>query len=140
MKDDNCIFCKIAAGEIPGATLYEDDDFRVILDIGPASKGHALVLPKNHYRDLLDIPEGDLKKAFYLTKRVAARIKEETNCDGINIVQNNGLAAGQTVFHFHIHIIPRYEGDGAMVGWTPGELDETVRDELVEAFRKNPIK
>ena len=120
MKDDNCIFCKIAAGEIPSATLYEDDDFRVLLDVGPASKGHTLVIPKNHYGDIFEITESDLKKAIYLTQKTAKRLKEVLGCDGINVLQNNGPAAGQTVFHFHIHIIPRWDGDGVSVTWKPG--------------------
>ena len=101
----DCIFCKIAGGDIPSATLYEDDDFRVILDLGPATKGHALILPKHHYANLYEIPE--------------------------DIVQNNGEVAGQTVFHFHMHLIPRYNGDQAGITWKPGELKDEVRDEIV---------
>ena len=111
MRDDNCIFCKIANGEIPSATLYEDEDFRVILDLGPATKGHALILPKNHFANLFEIPEDMDAKAFILAKKIAKKMKDVFGCDGVNIVQNNGVAAGQTVFHFHIHLIPRYEGD-----------------------------
>ena len=113
MRDDNCIFCKIANGEIPSATLYEDEDFRVILDLGPATKGHALILPKNHFANLFEIPEDMDAKAFILAKKIAKKMKDVFGCDGVNIVQNNGVAAGQTVFHFHIHLIPRYEGDHA---------------------------
>ena len=128
MRDDNCIFCKIANGEIPSATLYEDEDFRVILDLGPATKGHALILPKNHFANLFEIPEDMDAKAFILAKKIAKKMKDVFGCDGVNIVQNNGVAAGQTVFHFHIHLIPRYEGDHAGVTWKPGTLTDEQRD------------
>ena len=101
MRDKDCLFCKIAAGEIPSATLYEDEDFRVILDLGPASKGHALILPKEHYRNLYDIDEDVAAKAMVLAKKMAVKMKDALGCDGFNIVQNNEEPAGQTVFHFH---------------------------------------
>ena len=112
MTDKECIFCKIAGGEIPSSTVYEDEDFRVILDLGPASKGHALILPKQHFKAL--------------------------GCTGFNVVQNNGISAGQTVFHFHVHIIPRYENGPDMVTWAPGkatpeelaEISSSIREEL----------
>ena len=116
---ENCIFCKIAAGEIPSNTIYEDDSFRVILDLGPATKGHALVLPKNHYADLFEIPEDVLADAAKVAKKVAGTMKEKLSCDGLNLVQNNGEAAGQTVMHFHLHIIPRYKNDGQHILWKP---------------------
>ena len=116
---ENCIFCKIAAGEIPSNTIYEDDSFRVILDLGPATKGHALVLPKNHYVDLFEIPEDVLADAAKVAKKVAGTMKEKLSCDGLNLVQNNGEAAGQTVMHFHLHIIPRYKNDGQHILWKP---------------------
>ena len=132
MKDDNCIFCRIANGEIPSRTIYEDDQFRVILDNGPATRGHALVLPKEHYANLYEIPAETLAAAAGVVKKVAAMEKEKLGADGMNIVQNNGLTAGQTVMHFHIHIIPRYENDGQHILWKPGkpsdeELDETLK-------------
>lgn len=89
MRDKDCLFCKIAAGEIPSATLYEDEDFRVILDLGPASKGHALILPKEHYRNLYDIDEDVAAKAMVLAKKMAVKMKDALGCDGFNIVQNN---------------------------------------------------
>lgn len=100
MKDENCIFCKIAAGEIPSATLYEDDDFRVILDISPASKGHALIIPKEHFRNLYDLDDELASKVLVLARKMTVRLKEILGCDGYNIVQNNEEVAGQTVFHF----------------------------------------
>ncbi len=135
MRDDNCIFCKIANGEIPSATLYEDEDFRVILDLGPATKGHALILPKNHFANLFEIPEDMDAKAFILAKKVAKKMKDVFGCDGVNIVQNNGVAAGQTVFHFHIHLIPRYAGDHAGVTWKPGTLTDEEREEILQKWK-----
>ena len=132
MRDENCIFCKIAAGEIPSATLYEDDDFRVILDLGPASKGHALILPKNHYRNLYDIDDEVASKAILLAKKMITKLTDVLNCDGYNIVQNNEEAAGQTVFHFHMHIIPRYKDDGQVIGWEPHTSDPEVQAQLAE--------
>ena len=132
MRDENCIFCKIAAGEIPSATLYEDDDFRVILDLGPASKGHALILPKNHYRNLYDIDDEVASKAILLAKKMITKLTDVLNCDGYNIVQNNEEAAGQTVFHFHMHMIPRYANGPQMVLWNPGKLDDTEKTEIIE--------
>lgn len=129
---EKCIFCKIAAGEIPSATLYEDEEFRVILDLGPAAKGHALILPKAHYANLYEIPEETAAKAMKLAKKMAEAMTKALNCDGFNLVQNNGEVAGQTVFHFHMHLIPRYKGDGAGITWTPGQLTDDVRDEIVE--------
>lgn len=131
MKDENCIFCKIANGEIPAATLYEDDDFRVILDLGPASKGHALILPKEHYANLYELPDEMAAKVIILAKKMITKLTGVLGCDGYNLVQNNGSAAGQTVFHFHLHMIPRYEGDQVGLGWKMGELTDADRDEIL---------
>ena len=109
MRDENCIFCKIANGEIPSATIYEDDDFRVILDLG---------------------------KAFKLAKKITTRLKDVLGCDGYNIVQNNGEVAGQTVFHFHMHLIPRYKNDKSGFGWKPGKLTDEDRDEILEKLKE----
>ncbi len=133
---DNCIFCKLASGEIPTATLYEDQEFRVILDQGPASKGHALILPKAHYADLYELPEETAKKVMVLAKRMADVMTRALGCDGFNLVQNNGETAGQTVFHFHMHLIPRYRDDQVKLGWTPGTLTDEVRDEVLDKVKK----
>nr|WP_297707599.1 HIT family protein [uncultured Butyrivibrio sp.] len=125
----DCIFCKIASGEIPSNTIFENEDFRVILDNGPATKGHALVLPKAHYADLYEIPEETVMGAVKVAKTVAGTMKEKLGCDGLNLVQNNGAAAGQTVMHFHLHIIPRYENDGQHILWKPTSPSS---EELVE--------
>lgn len=129
---ENCVFCNLAKGVWDSATLYEDEDFRVILDLGPAAKGHALILPKQHYANIFEIPEELAMKAMALAKKMAGIMTEALECDGFNIVQNNGEAAGQTVFHFHIHLIPRYTGDNAGFGWNTGELDETAKQEIMQ--------
>ena len=128
----DCIFCKIANGEIPAATLYEDEDFRVILDLGPASKGHSLILPKKHAANIYELPDETAGKAMILAKKMAGKLTDALNCDGFNIVQNNGEIAGQTVFHFHMHIIPRYKGDSVSLKWQEGKLDEKLAHDLIE--------
>ena len=133
---ENCIFCKIANGEIPAATLYEDEDFRVILDLGPASKGHALILPKSHAANIYELPDELAGKAMILAKKMATKMTEKLGCDGFNIVQNNGEVAGQTVFHFHMHLIPRYADDGVKLGWVPGTLTDEVKEEVLEKLHE----
>lgn len=135
MKDNNCIFCKIANGEIPSRTIEETDLFRVVLDVAPATKGHALILPKEHYRNLYDIPEDVAAEAIKLAKKMALRMKEKLGCDGCNIVQNNEETAGQTVFHFHMHVIPRYRADGQQIGWKPGEPTKEELDSILEELQ-----
>lgn len=135
MRKEDCVFCKIANGEIPSRTLYEDERFRVILDLGPATRGHALLLPKEHAADLFELPEETASAVLIVAKRVAERMKEKLHFDGMNLVQNNGAAAGQTVSHFHFHMIPRYDKDGQNINWIPGkptqeELD-AVKDQIV---------
>lgn len=132
---DHCIFCKIASGEIPAATLYEDEDFRVILDLGPASKGHALILPKVHAANIYELPDEIAGKVFILAKKIATKLAEIVKCDGFNIVQNNGAVAGQTVFHFHMHLIPRYENDTVGLTWEPGTLTDADKEEILKGFQ-----
>ena len=117
MKKDDCIFCKIANGAIPSATVYEDEAFRVILDIAPAAKGHALILPKEHYDNLWELGADESAKVLAIAAKVSAAQKKALGCDGVNILQNNGVAAGQTVFHFHMHLIPRYDNDEVVIPW-----------------------
>lgn len=136
MKDDNCIFCKLANGDIPTTTLYEDDDFRIIFDASPATVGHALILPKDHVANVFEIPDELQAKAYILAKKAAAALTEVFGADGINILQNNNEAAGQTVFHFHIHLIPRYKGDKAMVSWKPGEQDKVALEAGLARFKE----
>jgi len=128
---ENCIFCKIANGEIPAATLYEDENFRVILDLGPASKGHALILPKSHAANIYELSDEMAAKAMILVKKMATAMTAALKCDGFNIVQNNGECAGQTVFHFHMHLIPRYKGDQVGITWHPGELSDADKEEIL---------
>ena len=132
MRDENCIFCKILNGEIPSAKLYEDEDFAIILDVGPASLGHALILPKEHYGNLFEMPEELISKCMNLAKVWGDKLVKGLNADGLNLVQNNGIAAGQTVFHYHLHLIPRYEGDSVGELWTPGTLSEEQKKEILE--------
>ncbi len=131
MKDNNCIFCKIANGEIPSNTLYEDDDFRVILDLSPATKGHAILLPKEHYQDLFELSTETASKALVVAKKVAAAMQQVFKCDGFNLLQNNGEVAGQTIFHFHIHLIPRYTNDNVQISWHNGSLDSIEAKDFV---------
>ncbi len=135
MKDSNCIFCKLASGEIPSATIYEDADFRVILDLSPASKGHALIIPKEHYRNLYDLDENLAAKVMVLAKQMIRKMTDILGCDGYNIVQNNEESAGQTVFHFHMHLIPRYQNDGVGIGWKMGELTDSDKEEILNKLK-----
>jgi len=121
MRDDNCIFCKLANGVFLTNTLYEDEEFRVILDLGPATRGHALILPKDHYKNLYELPDETAGKVMRLAKKMAIRMTDKLQADGFNLVQNNNEIAGQTVFHFHLHLIPRYNNDGQKINWVPGE-------------------
>lgn len=137
MRKEDCIFCKIANGDIPSATIYEDEEFRVVLDLGPAAKGHALILPKDHYADLYEIDEEVAGRVFKLAKKMATKMTEALGCDGFNIVQNNKPAAGQTVFHFHMHLIPRYEGDNAGFGWNVGTLTDEDKADILAKINGN---
>ncbi len=132
MKDDNCIFCKIANGEIPSATVYEDERFRAILDMGPASKGHTLILPKEHFKDVCQLDEEYASKVLQLGGKIGAAMKRSLGCTGFNLVQNNGTSAGQTVFHFHMHVIPRYDNGAPIVTWDPGSSDSEELKETAE--------
>lgn len=132
-----CIFCKIANGEIPSRTLYEDNDFRVILDLAPATKGHALILPKNHYKNLYEIEEETAAKVMPLAKKMAVEITQKLGCDGFNLMQNNNEIAGQTVFHFHMHLIPRYNNDNQNLVMKPQQATDEELDAVREAIVGN---
>ncbi len=136
MKDNDCIFCKIANGEIPAATVYEDQDCRVILDMSPASKGHALILPKHHFKDLCDADSDVTAKILPLAGKVGTAMKKSLGASGFNVVQNNGSTAGQTVFHLHVHVIPRYENGPAMLSWNPGTAESAELMQVSESIRK----
>ena len=135
MRNDNCIFCKIANGVIPSNTLYEDDLFKVILDLNPVTKGHALILPKNHFDDLLSIDEETGSKVLMVASKIATAMKKTLKCDGVNILQNNGEAAGQTVFHLHFHVIPRYVGDTVNLEWETGKPSDDDLKTIAEEIR-----
>lgn len=133
MKDD-CIFCKLANGVFQTNSIYEDDKFNVILDMGPATKGHALILPKEHADNLYELPDETAAAAMILAKKLAKKMVDKLGADGLNVVQNNGEAAGQTVMHYHLHLIPRYKNDGQHILWEPtspsSEELEATRDLL----------
>lgn len=135
VMDDECIFCKLANGQIPTNAIYEDDDFKVIMDASPASKGHCIILPKTHAKNLLELPEEYCEKIMLVAKKCCKVLMEVLQCDGINVLQNNGEAAGQTVFHLHVHLIPRYEGDAVHIKWTEHK-DETDIAALAAEIRK----
>ena len=126
MKDENCIFCKILAGEIPSTAVYEDDDFKAILDVNPAARGHVIILPKNHAANIYELPDEDASKIMVVAKKIATAIEKAYHCDGVNILQNNGEAAGQTVFHLHVNVIPRFKGDTVNIGWKQGDMPEDL--------------
>lgn len=135
MKDD-CIFCKLANGVFPTRSIYEDEDFNVILDLAPATKGHALILPKAHADNLYELPDEIAGKTFILAKKLAQKMTEKLDCDGFNIMQNNGTAAGQTVFHFHLHLIPRYKNDGQEIAFLSTKPTEEELDLVKELLSK----
>ncbi len=124
MADPDCIFCKIAAAELPARIIDQDERTLSFMDIAPATRGHALVIPRAHSRDLLEIGAEDLCAVALAGQRLAVRIKERLGADGINLINSCGAAAWQTVFHFHLHVIPRYEGDPLRLPWIPGEGDQ----------------
>jgi histidine triad (HIT) family protein len=128
--DPDCLFCKIVAGEIPSTKVDEDERTVAFMDINPATRGHALVIPREHHRDLLDVPADDLAATVAAAQRLAERAVERLGADGVNLLNSCGRAAWQTVFHFHVHVIPRYEDDPLRLPWTPGSGDE---DEIAAA-------
>jgi histidine triad (HIT) family protein len=123
MAEEDCIFCKIVAGEIPARIIDEDERTIAFMDIAPATRGHALVIPRAHSRDLLEVEPEDLQATAIAAQRLAARLKERLGADGVNLLNACGTAAWQTVFHFHIHVIPRYNRDPLRLPWVPSEGD-----------------
>lgn len=132
--NNDCIFCKIISGAIPSFTIYEDETFKVILDRFPAAPGHVLIIPKEHYSDMFSLPEEVAAKVYPLAQKVAAKVKEVTGAEGVNILQNNGEAAGQSVHHFHLHIVPRKAGDGITLNKS-SNMDTTI-EELEAVFNQ----
>ena len=129
-SDPDCLFCKIVAGEIPATRVHEDEATVAFMDINPATRGHLLVVPRRHSRDLHDIPEDDLAAVTAAGKLLAGRVVERLGADGVNLHQATGEAAWQTVFHFHLHVIPRYQGDPLRLPWVPAPGD---REEIAAA-------
>ena len=137
MKKDDCIFCRIAAGEIPSRKIYEDSDLIAIMDLNPTSKGHSLIIPKEHCTNIYDIDEDIAAKVMKTAKKLATKMTVALNCDGFNLLQNNGETAGQTMFHFHMHLIPRYkDADNNMLKFT----SVSFSDEEMDAIRDQIIK
>ena len=134
LVNDDCIFCKLANGKIPTNAVYEDEDFKVIMDASPASKGHCIILPKTHAKNLLELPEEYCEKLLPVAKKCCKVLMEVLHCDGVNVLQNNGEAAGQTVLHLHVHLIPRYAGDNVHIKWAEHK-DETDIEALAEEIR-----
>ena len=133
MSDPNCLFCKIVAGDIPSTQVFEDERTVAFMDINPGTRGHLLVIPRAHSADLLEIGEEDLDACARTAQVMARRIKERLGADGVNLVNSCGPVAWQTVFHFHIHVIPRYTGDPLRLPWQPAPGD---RDEIAAAARE----
>ena len=135
--DSDCIFCKLANGVFPTNFIYEDEDFKVILDANPATKGHSLILPKKHFKNLLDADEEVLKKALPLAKKLSNKLIDVLKCDGVNVLQNNNEAAGQAVFHLHIHLIPRYKEEKEhMLSWKPNKFSDEEMKNIAESLKK----
>jgi histidine triad (HIT) family protein len=125
-----CIFCEVINGSVPSFKIYEDDEFLAILDRFPSALGHALIMPKTHAQDVFALNAETAKGLFPLAKRVAEALRAELGCDGINILQNNGEAAGQSVNHLHVHVIPRFYGDGTEIRWKSLKLEEAGFERL----------
>jgi histidine triad (HIT) family protein len=124
--DPDCIFCKIVAGDLPATIVEEDERTIAFMDTAPATRGHALVIPRAHARDLLSVESQDLQAVAVASQRLAARAKERLRADGVNLINACGAAAWQTVFHFHVHVVPRYEGDPLRLPWVPEPGDPAV--------------
>ena len=129
---DNCIFCKIVKGDIPSSVVYEDDSFKAIMDISPASKGHVIIIAKEHAANIFELSDDMACKVFLVAKKIAKAVEMELGCDGVNILQNNGEVAGQTVFHFHMHVIPRYKDDSINIKWPQQETNISDISELAD--------
>jgi histidine triad (HIT) family protein len=132
---EECLFCKIVKGELPSSKIYEDEDTLAFLDLFPVNKGHSLVISKEHYENIFDVPEESLSKISSVMKNVADAVKKGVNADGISITQSNGKPAGQVIFHIHFHIIPRFKEDGLKL-WPQGKYKENEMEEYKEIISK----
>ena len=133
----DCIFCKIANGEIVSDTVFEDKDFRVILDLSPASKGHMLILPKVHARDITELSEDIAGRAIVLAGKLGKAAMVGLGATGFNTLANTGESAGQTVFHCLIHVIPRYDDASSIVSWTPKKSEKEVQKETAKKISES---
>jgi histidine triad (HIT) family protein len=134
-RDPNCIFCKVIAGEIPGEEIDSDERTITVMDINPATRGHAVVITRAHAADLFEIDDEDLLAAMRTTRRVAERMRATLHPAGFNILHNIGRAAWQSIFHFHVHVIPRYEDDPLQLPWVPGPADPAELAQVAEQIR-----
>lgn len=136
-RTQDCVFCRIVAGDLPCLTLYEDDDTLAMMDINPGNEGHALVIPKAHHANLFELPDDALAACARTARRVASAVQSALAPDGLNLVQANGAGAGQSVFHFHIHVLPRRAGDDLRMNWghTPGDMEavKAAHQRILEA-------
>jgi histidine triad (HIT) family protein len=135
MSEQDCLFCKIVAGQIPGQIVDGDQDTIAFMDINPATRGHALVVPRQHAADLLEIGDDDLAATAFAAKRLSAKMMERLGADGVSLINGCGSAAWQTVFHFHVHVIPRYRGDPLRLPYTPAPGDPEEIATAAEALR-----
>jgi len=135
VNDPDCIFCKIIAGEIPGQIVHEDDRTVAFMDINPATRGHLLVVPRQHARDLLEIDEEDLTATMASAQHMARRVVERLDADGVNLLNSCRAAAWQVVFHFHVHVIPRYDDDPLRLPWIPEPGDSDEIEAAAQALR-----
>ena len=135
MSDPDCIFCKIVAGGLPATIIDEDERTVAFMDINPATRGHALVVPRRHARDLLEVDPEDLMATFSAAQRLAKKAVERLSADGVNLINSCGRVAWQTVFHFHVHVIPRYADDPLRLPWIPAEGDPDEIAAAAEALK-----
>ena len=134
---DGCIFCKIAIGEIPSTTIFENEDYKVILDASPANLGHCLVILKSHSESIFDIPKELIGKGYEIAQDIAKAVRKATKCHGINILQNNGAVAGQSVFHYHIHIIPRLDSDDVSIDFGSFKVAKEAKEHIATVIKKS---
>jgi histidine triad (HIT) family protein len=131
---NDCIFCRIVSGQLPSIRVHEDEAVVVIMDINPATRGHALVIPRRHAEDIHDIADDDLCRCASVAKEIAGRAMRHLGAEGVTIMQSNGAAAWQTVFHYHVHVIPRYVGDPLVLPWQPQPGDLAAVTEISKAY------
>lgn len=137
---DSCLFCKIVKGEIPSKKVYDDKDVVAFLDINPTNPGHTLVVPKKHADDLTKSSDDDIAKAMHVVRKITASLKEKMNAIGVNVLQNNGKAAGQIVAHTHFHIIPRYANDMVVISYPRQQIPEAAMEEIRKKLEDKPQK